>query len=187
MIFNSQVTIHQKNERMSTMNKWVFYAFQQVNKKLFKRFPWYDVFISYILKFTLWSRLTDCNTLLIQSEAQTIVLHSINVSMCEMKFTLWWAYLWKDHKVSILSFCIWVVTVGYWHSLLIVNTKKGVKIPSQMRNTFLSSTSWTFEEGLFQALGGWKKAGMCILVEVSFYYCIPWQLPSAFQLIQCSF
>ena len=118
------------NERVSTMNEWVFYAFQQVNKKLFKRFPWYDVFISYILKFTLWSRLTDWNTLLIQSEAQTIVLHSINVSMCEMKFTLWWAYLWKDHKVSILSFCIWVVTVGYWHSSLIVNTKKGVKIPS---------------------------------------------------------
>ena len=143
------------------MNEWVFYAFQQVNKKLFKRFPWYNVFISYILKFTLWSRLTDWNTLFIQSEAQTIVLHSINVSMCEMKFTLWWAYLWKNHKVSILSFCIWVVTVGYWHSSLIVNTKK--------------------------ALGQWKKAGMCILVELSVYYCIPWQLPSAFHLIQCSF
>ena len=107
-----------------------FMHFSKWIKKLFKRFPWYNVFISYILKFTLWSRLTDWNTLLIQSEAQTIVLHSINVSMCEMKFTLWWAYLWKDHKVSILSFCIWVVTVGYWHSSLIVNTKKGVKIPS---------------------------------------------------------
>ena len=66
----------------------------------------------------------------IQSEAQTIVLHSINVSICEMKFTLWLAYLWKNHKVSILSFCIWVVTVGYWHSSLIINKKKGVKIPS---------------------------------------------------------
>ena len=114
MIFNSQVTMHQKNERVSTMNEWVFYTFQQVNIKLFKRFPWYNVFISYILKFTLWSRLTDWNTLFIQSEAQTIVLHSINVSMCEMKFTLWLAYLWKNHKVSILSFCMsgycWLLT-----------------------------------------------------------------------------
>ena len=120
-------------KRMKEWAQWTsefFMHFSKWIKKLFKRFPWYDVFISYILKFTLWSRLTDWNTLLIQSEAQTIVLHSINVSMCEMKFTLWWAYLWKDHKVSILSFCIWVVTVGYWHSLLIVNTKKGVKIPS---------------------------------------------------------
>ena len=120
-------------KRMKEWAQWTsefFMHFSKWIKKLFKRFPRYNVFISYMLKFTLWSRLTDWNTLFIQSEAQTIVLHSINVSMCEMKFTLWWAYLWKDHKVSILSFCIWVVTVGYWHSSLIVNTKKGVKIPS---------------------------------------------------------
>ena len=63
--------MHKKTERVSAATEWVFDVSQQVNKKSFKHFPWYDVFTLYILRFFMTNTFLRLEAISVQEQEKT--------------------------------------------------------------------------------------------------------------------